>query len=160
MRSKRRAFTLIEVLVVITIIGILIALLIPAVQSARELARQRTCLNQLKQIGLALHGYIGVHESFPLSADMLGYSFHIKILPWLEQEAVYNAVNFQNISIIEFYTNSTLLNVVIPGYTCPSDSLANQPSFPGASLREWTSYAGNVGDGGYYVKSRGVTYAK
>ncbi len=64
-REKKRGFTLVELLVVITIIGILIALLLPAVQAAREAARRAQCVNQMKQIGLAMHNYVPTWNAFP-----------------------------------------------------------------------------------------------
>ncbi|APZ93453.1 DUF1559 domain-containing protein [Fuerstiella marisgermanici] len=96
-RARNRAFTLIELLVVIAIIAILIALLLPAVQQAREAARRTQCKNNLKQIGLALHNYHDVSNSFPF-AWMLGSDFNasvwgIQILPHLEQGALWNNWN-------------------------------------------------------------------
>ena len=108
MMDRRNAFTLIELLVVITIIGMLVALLLPAVQAARESARCLQCANNLKQIGLALHGYHAALGSFPPGNINLGaglcpgsaepttsYStrsgnWMIAILPYLEQNALYN----------------------------------------------------------------------
>jgi len=105
--SRRRGFTLIELLVVIAIIGVLIALLLPAVQAAREAARRSQCVNNLKQIGLALHNYFSANGDTmpPCTVDpatntslttMPGAneSALARLLPFLEQQPVYNAINW------------------------------------------------------------------
>jgi len=103
--SRRRGFTLIELLVVIAIIGVLIALLLPAVQAAREAARRAQCTNNLKQIGLAYHNYISTNETVPpVTSDKYNsgvddfyyqnQSALCRLLPFLEQTTVYNQVNF------------------------------------------------------------------
>jgi len=105
--SKLRGFTLIELLVVIAIIGVLIALLLPAVQAAREAARRAQCTNNLKQIGLALHNYESSNGSFPPGCfgtsvrdrnpctANVSHTWADMILPFLEQGSTYNAINFQ-----------------------------------------------------------------
>ncbi len=94
---RRRGFTLIELLVVIAIIAVLIALLLPAVQAAREAARRAQCVNNLKQIGLAMHNYHQSVNSLPWGHGPFGWNdwnAFVLMLPMLEQSALYNATNF------------------------------------------------------------------
>lgn len=100
--SRRRGFTLIELLVVIAIIAVLIALLLPAVQAAREAARRAQCVNNLKQLGLAVHNYISANDAFPsqcqyyngLGASGWSFAWPIAVLPQMEQQSIFNSVNF------------------------------------------------------------------
>src|ERR1700760_4846557 len=98
MRTRRRpGFTLIELLVVIAIIAVLIALLLPAVQAAREAARRAQCVNNLKQIGLAVHNYhdrMGALPGAELVRNFSSFSALTHLLPGLEQNSIYNAINF------------------------------------------------------------------
>src|SRR4051794_2502647 len=106
MRHARRGFTLIELLVVIAIIAVLIALLLPAVQAAREAARRIQCTNNLKQMGLAIANYMETFGTTPVHeyrrSDEYGGTagksgnrgWHCHILPYVEQSAMYNAINF------------------------------------------------------------------
>jgi prepilin-type N-terminal cleavage/methylation domain-containing protein/prepilin-type processing-associated H-X9-DG protein len=106
MKTARRGFTLIELLVVISIIAVLIALLLPAVQAAREAARRSQCVNNLKQIGLAIHNYHSVNNALPPSGERWGganavelshmqtYSMKVRLLANLEQQQLLNAFNF------------------------------------------------------------------
>src|SRR5450755_1554821 len=100
-RHSRRGFTLIELLVVITIIAVLIALLLPAVQAAREAARRAQCVNNLKQIGLALHNYISAINVLPpgrVNSHITGmgncWGAYAEILPQLDQQVLFNSFNF------------------------------------------------------------------
>src|ERR1700722_4841812 len=99
---RRRAFTLIELLVSIAIIGVLVALLLPAVQSSRAAARRTVCKNNLRQLGLALHLYHETHRCFPAGSYVMGSAFPMQtgwgwgamLLPQLEQNALYRQINF------------------------------------------------------------------
>src|SRR4051812_46549754 len=98
MRSTGKAkagFTLVELLVVIAIIGVLVALLLPAVQAAREAARRTQCSNNLKQLSLALLNYETVHTTFPPAGiDTNQMSWTVLLLPYFEQQALYDQFNF------------------------------------------------------------------
>src|SRR3954467_436772 len=101
-RRHLRGFTLIELLVVIAIIAVLIGLLLPAVQAAREAARRMQCTNNLKQLSLALHNYESAHAMLPpagsfnpgLLAPMPSYSVQARLLPFVEQASLHNALNY------------------------------------------------------------------
>jgi prepilin-type N-terminal cleavage/methylation domain-containing protein len=128
----RRGFTLVEALVCLSIIGLLLALLIPAVQSAREAARRIQCAANLKQLGIALHGYHNPYGSLPSGQEMsLSQSSNwVKILPYLEQTALYHAVNHQ-VSIYHA-ANLTIQTTRLSVLMCPSDH--------GATVREANSH--------------------
>ncbi len=129
-RRSKLGFTLVELLVVIAIIGILIALLLPAVQAAREAARRSTCTNQLKQIALAIHNYHDTYKQLPpAAAGGWGHTYHAYILPFVEQQAVHDLFYPWSDS---GYANSTsrptdrftiVARTVIPGFKCPSDPM-------------------------------------
>jgi prepilin-type N-terminal cleavage/methylation domain-containing protein/prepilin-type processing-associated H-X9-DG protein len=146
MRSPRRSgFTLIELLVVIAIIAVLIALLLPAVQAAREAARRAQCVNNLKQIGLALHNYHSAGNSFPLGAsknpknspgdsDLIWshWSAQALMLSYFEQQPLYNAANFSwgvdPYGDPCYNVNSTVANTVVSSFLCPSDPNSGRPN--------------------------------
>src|SRR5262245_29962927 len=89
-RATCPGFTLVELLVVIAIIGVLVALLLPAVQSAREAARRMQCQNHLKQIGLAVHSFEDVYKTLPHSRYDDRYTWAVEILPFIEQKTLYD----------------------------------------------------------------------
>jgi len=132
LRRPSMAFTLIELLVVIAIIGVLIALLLPAVQAAREAGRRAHCANNLKQIGLAIHNYKDAHQCLPPGYVSLwdvkkqsdvgpGWGWASFLLPYVEKTQIYEAVNFDR--NIEFEENRTVRLTTVGGYLCPSDDM-------------------------------------
>jgi prepilin-type N-terminal cleavage/methylation domain-containing protein len=126
-RNPESAFTLVELLVVITIIGILIALLLPAVQAAREAARRAQCSNNLKQIGLALHNYHTAAGTFPPGKITEGpccetkslVSWTISILPYLEQQALYDRYDMRHFN--EDSPNQFVRETTLAVYACPTE---------------------------------------
>lgn len=128
MSTKRSGFTLVELLVVIAIIGVLVALLLPAVQSAREAARRMQCQNQMKQMVLALHNYESSYGAFPMNTGSTGYSPHARLLPYIEQSNLFDLINFA----LPTYTGAggsqvpnpayiSVFDKVVPTFLCPSD---------------------------------------
>jgi len=156
-RRRQRGFTLIELLVVIAIIAVLIALLLPAVQAAREAARRAQCVNNLKQLGLAVHNYHSANNVLPPTNMFLGpgsngadpgngwswcASWAVILLPNLEQTAMFNAFNFQwtaNAAV-----NTTVTYNGVGFLVCPSENIKSRPAPPWAP----TSYRGNHGGPG------------
>jgi len=134
---RSRGFTLVELLVVIAIIGVLVALLLPAVQAAREAARRMKCSNQLKQFGLGMHNYADIHNSFPIghmfrggfdgdSADAdggSGFGWGSAILPYIEQGPLYNQFNlsFPITTNTAAVRNLPTAQTHLPIFGCPSD---------------------------------------
>src|SRR6266478_6239401 len=123
MRLRRGGFTLIELLVVIAIIAVLIALLLPAVQAAREAARRAQCVNNMKQIGIALHNYHTVQNTFPMGMSMAWWASYGYFADWTNS--------------IADSKNSTIYLTRIGGFLCPSDGQAG--------IQNINSYFGSIG---------------
>lgn len=123
---KRHGFTLIELLVVIAIIAILIGLLVPAVQKVRESANRMSCSNNLKQLGLALHGYHGSNGAFPPGRDGQSFSTHAHLLPYLEQDAIHKRTDFSQ--AWNNPANATACASVVKTFLCPSDPASAVPA--------------------------------
>ena len=155
---SRRAFTLIELLVVISIIAVLIALLLPAVQAAREAARRAQCVNNMKQLGLAVHNYHSTYNVVPADGVFLGpaygtqvgategwgwnASWAVSLLPNLEQTPLYNAYNFNRDASLA--PNTTVGYTQVGSFLCPSDNQKQRPAAPWGA----NSYHGNHGGPG------------
>ncbi len=157
--SIRGAFTLIELLVVIGIIGVLVGLLLPAVQAAREAARRMQCSNNVKQIGLAMHNYESTFKMLPSAgstggdtagtfASVTAFSVQARILPYLEQGGLSDQIDFGDpvLQFSPFGFKNPAAKLVVPTYMCPSE--------PGGPLGQvfsdrvaGTSYTANTGTG-------------
>lgn len=169
--SASRAFTLVELLVVIAIIGILIALLLPAVQAARESARRSQCVNNLKQLGLAMQNFHDINKQLPtsLSQPVLAqngswpnqsnrWSYLIALLPYKEQQALYNNfIDKECYTTVPWDGNAAINQTRVPGLICPSDEQRTYQEDDGTSAP--TSYHGNRGDymlDNFWWECRGV----
>jgi prepilin-type N-terminal cleavage/methylation domain-containing protein len=166
MTSRRRGFTLIELLVVIAIIGVLIALLLPAVQAAHEAARRAQCTNNLKQLGIAMHNYHDANGMFPIGRtgirrptgdpvlaagyknDPTGANYNrrtwaFRILPYIEQTTLANTINFSVSWNTPAWVNTTALRTSIATFHCPSD--------PGTDSTEEAGSSNHRPNGNYMV---------
>ena len=140
-RILRRGLTLIETLVVVAVIGLLIALLLPAVQAAREASRRVRCSNNLKQIGLGMFAYADAWGTLPAGQGGAGHSPFAAILPHLDLAPLYDAINMPT-GLSSLSTNLTASQTQVAAFLCPSD--------PDRFLSPMTNYAGNLGDGYYW----------
>ena len=148
---RRNGFTLVELLVVIAIIGVLIALLLPAVQQAREAARRLHCVNNMKQLGLAVHNYHDTFGCLPLNPRYVilgttnGCSANVALLPYLEEKNLYD--QYDMTKPYNDPVNLALKDLMPKTFVCPSDPVGGQPSTYGANIPasdyEWVTYAKN-----------------
>jgi prepilin-type N-terminal cleavage/methylation domain-containing protein/prepilin-type processing-associated H-X9-DG protein len=162
MRDRSRsAFTLVELLVVIAIIGVLVALLLPAVQAAREAARRMSCQNNMKQIGLGLHNYHDTHNRFPkiiwgnpditmaMNGGNLPFPYHhtwlTALLPYLEQAPLFQSIDFRFSAWQQQFApiNSPIIGTKLSVLNCPSDNFFSSPQETHGIA--WTNYAGSEG---------------
>lgn len=177
--GRPKAFTLVELLVVIAIIGVLIALLLPAVQQAREAARRSQCINNLKQLGLAAHnhhdtflkmpaalynhnnGYAGNNES-----DQIGPNWAVKLLPFVEQSALYDLfeVNENNANTVDKWNRDVQLPngqfaraQEIPAFLCPTDAASKTPYSGIGGNWGRGNYAANGGFGSWWSDGQALT---
>jgi prepilin-type N-terminal cleavage/methylation domain-containing protein/prepilin-type processing-associated H-X9-DG protein len=157
---RRRGFTLIELLVVIAIIAVLIALLLPAVQAAREAARRSQCVNNLKQIGLAVMNYESSNSSLPPTAALspsgsppqpIGdFGMKTRLLPFLEQGPMFNTINVTFNGEAPNGQNDTILALQVNAFLCPSDGNVPTQTYTlkngnGTIQIGYGSYANNIG---------------
>ena len=157
----RGGFTLVELLVVIAIIGTLVGLLLPAVQAARESARRSTCINNMKQIGLALHNYHDANRVLPPACSgsgpsgtgsgsgvIYGISFHVRILPYIEQNSLYQKADLNASYLSTPYDSATFTNARIDTFLCPSSSVVRSQSTEVSGIGSTTHYVAVFGPRG------------
>jgi prepilin-type N-terminal cleavage/methylation domain-containing protein/prepilin-type processing-associated H-X9-DG protein len=165
--SFRRAFTLVELLVVIAIIGVLIGLLLPAVQAARESARRSSCMNNLKQVGVALHNHLDAYKTFPRGmyanndtyasytngGAVLAPGWTVRILPFLEQVTIFDKFDWTKRATWSA-PNQDLAKIFIPTFRCASDP--GKKSTVGGGI----NYRGSAGPTFYYHSNARLTVAQ
>lgn len=176
--KSRRAFTLVELLVVIAIIGILIAMLLPAVQAAREAARRMQCCNNVKQIAVALHNYHDTNGQFPPGDGFTPpggqeWTWAVRVLDYLEQDILGEGVNWEAVNWMDGPGTADpspemdkLLTAQIASFHCPSDPMAtslrisSDCNVQGTVRKSRISYAANYGQGRQRATNRinGVFY--
>ena len=178
MLRRQRGFTLVELLVVIAIIGILVALLLPAVQSAREVARRNSCVNNLKQIALALSNHEGIAGHYPasfkldvgqtLSTNNGSWSIQARLLPFLEQASAFSQIHFSLPWDATENRASGVPTLRVPVYLCPSEANdqvrvknGEESVYPhtyGGNFGRWLVHDpgdfSNKGDGVFFVNSK------
>lgn len=154
--GSRSAFTLVELLVVIAIIGILVALLLPAVQAAREAGRRMQCQSNMKQVGIALHTYHDTYKRFPTGqqASIQRANWRVHLFPYMEREPFYQKLNLNDV-----YNSPLLVKTVFPEWQCPSSQA------PETQPQSWVTWWANnnhqvpayIGIMGAYPDPSGVT---
>ena len=177
-RRPLHGFTLVELLVVIAIIGILVAMLLPAVQAAREAARRLQCANHFKQVGLALHNYHDARSTFPtgqflwLPGDGMNdsncgvhdsntpggiyFGWATFILPFLEQQEIYDQADFGAWSAGDLITNYAFMGLLIDTYVCPSNPQGGEFGFTGVGPPP-SGFNGNDKDDARLTSMAGVS---
>ena len=172
MKYRRQGFTLIELLVSIAIIAVLVSLLLPAVQQAREAARRTQCKNNLKQIGIALHNYLEAFSTFPPSfcfSTAGSWSVHGRILPYMEQASAFSQIRLDLDWANPINEATHVAQLKVPSYTCPSDPHGDRMHFAGpgegdirpqnygVNFGTWKIYdplTNSGGDGVFYPNSQ------
>ncbi len=147
--NANRAFTLVELLTTIAVISIIVALLLPAVQAARQAARRSQCASNLRQFGIAIEGYNTSNQVLPQGADAQGFSPHTVLLPYLEQTNLYDGLNFWIEVSISAGANHTVGMTKVAAFLCPSDYPVSAPTKQDFGDQGRTNYACNGG----YVKT-------
>ena len=153
-KDSALGFTLVELLVVIAIIGVLVALLLPAVQAAREASRRMSCMNNIRQMGLSLHNYHSARNEFPVVTEFgdgkgrpegaLHHTWLTYILPYMEQTAAYGSIDFDRPAMRGADGNpQQIVSTLIPAFLCPSNE--QYGSIEETHNIAWTNYVGSEG---------------